>query len=363
MSALVNTYKLFLRPDNNLILFVCYGGRHYSDSTRVIYEAMLKDSRFSGYKIYWAFTSPEKYPFIPNRVNINSLKYFNIALRARCWISNVIVERALNFKGINTFYLHTTHGILCKLDGKDSIDSQNFKTLSKEQKWDCCLASSEFEKYVYAGMFGIPVSRMKVIGMPKNDILVNHTKEYRNEIRKKLGIPEGKTAILYAPTFREEANFKEVFDVDVDLWQKTLGPNFVLLYRAHPVVSSGSKNISDFFIDVTNYEVVEDIMIAADILVSDYSGIIFDYCIMEKPIFLWTYDYDKYNKIRGLYFDIRKELPSKEKQEDLVRMIKDSNYSENVSKYVVPFKNKYETEYGNATSQSLDIIYDNIKIK
>ena len=104
-------------------------------------------------------------------------------------------------------------------------------------------------------------------------------------------------------------------------------------------------------------------MIAADILVSDYSGIIFDYCIMEKPIFLWTYDYDKYNKIRGLYFDIRKELPSKEKQEDLVRMIKDSNYSENVSKYVVPFKNKYETEYGNATSQSLDIIYDNIKIK
>lgn len=361
MSFMVNVYKLFLRADNKLILFVCYGGRHYSDSTRVIYEAMLDDSRFADYKIYWAFTHPENYPFIPHKVNINSVKYFNIALRARCWVSNVIVERALNFKGIHTFYFHTTHGILCKLDGKDSIDSQNFKTLSREHKWDCCLASSEFEKYVYAGMFGIPIGRMKVIGMPKNDILVNHTKQYRESLRKKLGIADGKIAILYAPTFREEANFNEVFDVDVKLWHKILGPDYVLLYRAHPVVSTSDKQNNDFFIDVTHYEVVEDIMIAADILVSDYSGIIFDYCIMEKPIFLWPYDYDKYNKIRGLYFDIRKELPSKENQTELLYMIRESDYSEIVSKYVVPFKNKYETEYGNATKQSLDIIYENIQ--
>ena len=49
MSGLVNLYKLFLKPDGKLMLFVCYGGRHYSDSTRVIYEAMLKDERFKDY--------------------------------------------------------------------------------------------------------------------------------------------------------------------------------------------------------------------------------------------------------------------------------------------------------------------------
>ena len=146
MSGLVNVYKLFLRSDNNLILFVSYGGRHFSDSPRVIYEAMIRDERFSNYTIYWAFTHPDNYPDIPNRVNINSLKYFNIALRARCWVTNVIIERALNFKGINTFYFHTTHGVLCKLDGKDSIESKNFKPLANFN-FDCCLASSEFEKY------------------------------------------------------------------------------------------------------------------------------------------------------------------------------------------------------------------------
>lgn len=361
MSALVNLYKLFLKANPNLILFVCYGGRHYSDSTRVIYEAMLKDERFKNYTIYWAFTHPEKYPQISNRVNINSINYFNIALRARCWVTNVIVERALNFRGINTYYFHTTHGILCKLDGKDAIDSKNFKSLAKDCKFDCCLASSEYESLVYAGMFSIPIKKMQIIGMPKNDILVHYTEEYRQQLRSKVGIPEGKKAILYAPTFREEANFFEVFDVDVKLWEEILGKDYVLLYRAHPVVSSNSKVNSDFFIDCTHYEVVEDIMIASDILISDYSGIIFDYSIMDKPIFLWPYDIEEYNRIRGLYFDIRKELPYKEDQKELVEMVKNSDLKRVVNDYVIPFKNKYETEYGNATSRSLDLIYNNIK--
>ena len=276
------------------------------------------------------------------------------------YVTNVIVERALNFKGINTYYMHTTHGVLCKLDGKDAIDSANFRTLSTF-KWDCCFASSDIEKYVYAGMFGIPIGKMHVIGMPKNDILVHYTEDYRSELRKRIGIPEGKKAILYAPTFREEANFKEVFDVDVNLWKQNLGDDYVLLYRAHPVISSDTKQNNDFFIDVTNYEVVEDIMIASDLLVSDYSGIIFDYCIMDKPIFLWPYDYDKYNAIRGLYFDIRKELLYKEDQGELTKVIKEADFKKVVEEYVIPFKNKYETEYGNATSKALDLIYNNIQ--
>ena len=166
---------------------------------------------------------------------------------------------------------------------------------------------------------------------------------------------------MYAPTFREEANFKEVFDVDVNLWKQNLGDDYVLLYRAHPVISSDTKQNNDFFIDVTNYEIVEDIMIASDLLVSDYSGIIFDYCIMDKPIFLWPYDYDKYNAIRGLYFDIRKELLYKEDQGELTKVIKEADFKKVVEEYVIPFKNKYETEYGNATSKALDLIYNNIQ--
>lgn len=360
MSGLVNLYKLFLKPDPKLILFVCYGGRHYSDSTRVIYEAMLEDQRFKDYTIYWAFTHLEKYPHIPNRVNINSLRYFNIALRARCWVTNVMVERALNFKGINTYYFQTTHGILPKLDGKDSLGN-NFKTLSKKNIIDCCLAQSEYESLVYAGFAAIPIRNMAVIGIPKNDIFATYTEEYRKELREKFGVSRDRKAILYAPTFREESNFKEVFDLDVKLWESILGDEYVLLYRAHPVVSSASKVGSDFFIDTTLYEVVEDIMIASDVLVSDYSGILFDYSIMQKPIFLWPYDYEEYNQVRGLYMDLRKELPYKVDQAELAQMIKESDLDVVVEKYVVPFKKKYVTEYSDATRKSLDLIHKNIQ--
>lgn len=359
-SFLINFYKLFVHTDNHLILFVCYGGRHYSDSTRVIYEAMLKDERFKDYKIVWAFTAPEKYPFIPYKINIDSFEYIKTALKARCWVTNVIVERALNFTGKHTYYFHTTHGVLCKLDGLDAKDSKNFKSLAKCH-FDCCTVQSEIERKVYAGMMGISMDKVKVVGVAKNDILVHHTPEYRNSIRKKIGIPDGKKAVLYAPTFREEDNFMERFDVNVELWQKALGEEYVLLYRAHPVVESVKKKNSDFFIDVTQYEVVEDIMIAADVLISDYSGIIFDYCVMEKPIFLWTYDYDSYNRIRGLYFDIRKELPAKADERELLEMIKETNLESNVLQYVIPFKHKYATKYGNGTINALDIIYQNVK--
>lgn len=106
---------------------------------------------------------------------------------------------------------------------------------------------------------------------------------------------------------------------------------------------------------------VEDVMIAADILVSDYSGIIFDYCIMDKPIFLWTYDYEIYQRVRGLYFDIRQELPYASDEEDLLSMIKNANLEENVNNWVIPFKHKYATEYGNGTKNALNLIYRNIK--
>ena len=106
---------------------------------------------------------------------------------------------------------------------------------------------------------------------------------------------------------------------------------------------------------------VEDTMIASDILVSDYSGIIFDYCIMDKPIFLWPYDYETYNRIRGLYFDIRQELPYEMKEEHLIKMIQNADLKRIVSDWVIPFRNKYATEFGNATPKALDIIYSNIQ--
>lgn len=357
VSFLVNGLKLFLKTDDKLILFVSYGGRHYSESPRVMYEAMLNDNRFDDYKLVWAFVEPEKFD-IKNKIKIDTLEYFKTALKARCWITNVMIERALKFRGINTYYFFTTHTILVKCDGPD-IKQKKFASKAKFQ-YDCCLAQSEFEKKIAMRMFGLSEDKIKIVGFPKNDILVNYKEEYRYQVRKKLGISEDKKAILYAPTFREYIDLQEAFNMNVDEWKKALQDRYVLLYRAHPVVLSSVKETDSFFYDETNYEVVEDLMIASDLLISDYSGLIFDYCLMHKPIYLWTYDYDEYQKRRGLYIDLRNELPCAETEQEIIKMVATHDWNKEASD-TIKLQKKYETEYGKATQKSVNLVYQNIK--
>lgn len=356
MSLFVNILKLFVKTDNKLILFVSYGGRHYSDSPRVIYEAMLKDNRFKDYKLVWAFADPNKYN-ISGSIKIDTLKYYKTALAARCWVTNVMIERALNFSGKKTYYFFTTHGILVKCDGPDL---KQYKFSSKApHRYDCCLSQSEYEKKIEMRMFDLTEDKIKMVGYPKDDIFVNYTEEYRNEIRKKLGISEDKKIILYAPTFREDKDLQETFEMNIEKWRKGLSDKYVLLYRAHPVVSAENKKNDNFFYDMTDYEVVEDLMIVSDMLVSDYSGIIFDYCIMHKPIYLWTYDYDAYQERRGLYFDIRKELPGSGEESEVIKLIANHDWKKPMPE-VKAFQEKYETIYGKGTENSLNLIYENI---
>ena len=112
---------------------------------------------------------------------------------------------------------------------------------------------------------------------------------------------------------------------------------------------------------MSSYPQLEDLMIVSDILISDYSSIFFDYSIMEKPMFCYAYDYDKYNIERGLYFDIRKELKSTEDEDQLISMIKTLNKEEMVEK-TRRFKEKFVDKYGNATQSALDIIYEAINL-
>lgn len=357
MSFVINIMKLFLKTDDKLILFVSYGGRHFSDSPKVIYDAMKQDKRFESYKLIWAFVEPNKYD-VEGKIKIDSWKYYKYALKSRCWITNVMVERALNFKGINTYYFFTTHGMLPKCDGPD-VTGKKFSSRAGHQ-YDCCLAQSEYEKKIAMRMFGISEKVIKIIGYPKDDILVSYTEEYRTKLRKKFNIPSSKKAILYAPTYREDADMKERFEMNIEKWRKQLSEKYVLLYRAHPVIDTTIKMKDSFFYDETEYETVEDLMIVSDILISDYSGIIFDYCIMHKPIFLWGYDYEEYRKRRGLYMDICSELSSSKYEDDIIEMIKNEDFSDNI-KRVVKFQEKYETVFGNGTNNSLDLIYKNIR--
>lgn len=356
--------KIFIKPDKRLILINSFGGKKYDDSPKVLYEAMIQDERFKEYKIVWAFHEPTLHN-IPNSIKADTIKYFITALRASCWISNSAIERGLSFKNKKTFYFNTWHGSPIKKMGED-IEKKNKSFRSKgRNSIDVMVSQSDFEADIFSRAFGIPRKNFLMCGMPRNDILVHYTCEQKKEIKEKLRLPVGKKVILYAPTFREYERDKEqncvlIPPMNIEKWQNELEDDFCLLFRAHYEVGK-VMNVedNDFVKNMTSYLNLNELMIVADVLISDYSSIFFDFSIMDKILLHFTYDYDKYEEHRGMYFDIREMLSGGDCEEDVIKCIKNMDIAKEKEKTKI-FRDKYMNYYGNATKESLDCIIKHI---
>ncbi len=373
-SKAISLLKLFLSNDKQLIIFASFGGRKFDDSPKAVYEAMIADPRFDEYKLVWAFMRPEDYT-LPRgeKIKIDTLKYYITLLKAGVWVHNSSMTRGLNFTGISTFELNSWHGSAIKRMGSD-INSGNKsfglkEEYGKKNHVSVMLAQGQYDVDVFTRAFSRPKESFRVIGLPRNDELARVTAVKQGEMKERLGISPEKKVLLYAPTFREYEkdganNCVMAPPIDLKKWESELGDNYVLLFRAHYEVAKvmGVKD-DDFVKNVSSYPSLDDLMVASDILISDYSSIFFDYAIQGKPMLSFAYDYDRYEKERGIYFDIRKELDCYiDNEEDLLREIKmmDVPKREEVSK---TFRDKYVESYGNASLQSLDIIYDAIHHK
>lgn len=361
VSFAVNCISHFVKTDNQLILFVSYGGRYFNDSPKSIYEAMLEDERFKGYKLVWAFINPNSFDISTPKIKINSLTYIITALKARCWVTNVSIERGLNFIGKNTFYLHTTHTFLPKMCGAD-WDNKNL--FLSHYNFDCICAQSEIEKRWQMSAYKMRDDQVLISGYPKNDSLCHYSEENRFELRKKLNLPPDKKVILYAPTYRDVYFGAMNCPVDFKKWEELLGHDFIVLFRAHPVVANATHidSSTSFIYDVSSYSDNVELMIASDILISDYSGIFFEYAVQKKPMFCYAYDYDEYVKTRKLYFDIRKALPGgMMSEEELLYSIRTGSYKE-FNRQWDTFRKDYVAVFGKATDMCLNRIYNSIKI-
>lgn len=355
--------RLFVKQQDHLILFIAYGGRKYDDSPKCIYEAMCRDGRFDDYELVWAFNSPDTYTIGRGRkIKTDTLQYFATALKARCWVTNSSVERGLSFKGKRTFYLNTWHGGAIKLMGSD-IPQKNtsFRTKSKT-KLDVMLSQSDYEARMFSRVFNIPLERFAIIGRPRNDELVAAKPDDIKRLKASLNIESSKKVILYAPTFREYENKGAgchlSIPVDFHKWEKCLSDEYVLLFRAHyEVASYMNVQDSDFLRNVSDYPQLNDLMIVADILISDYSSIFYDFSVMGKPMLCFAYDYEEYSQKRGLYFDIRKELSCENicNEDQLLDAITHLD-KKKACLLSCQFRDKYVTAYGEATQKSLDII-------
>ena len=183
--------------------------------------------------------------------------------------------------------------------------------------YDLTLVSSASIAQIYADAFCQSVETVTaVFGIPRTDALAPSPRRdaAEREMRARLGLTDNRTTILYAPTFRgadlKGARAPELLDIAA--LHRVLGDQYRLILRLHPFVKSAMRipdEARDFVVDASREPDVNEVMLAADILVTDYSSIIFEYSLLNRPMAFLAPDLDAYERERGFFFDYRSGVP------------------------------------------------------
>lgn len=196
-------------------------------------------------------------------------------------------------------------------------DTDFVRYVAIHSNYDLALVSSESVAPAYAEAFGTPISTFTArYGMPNTDPLVDPVRSApaRERTRSRLGIGSNEIAVLWAPTFRG-TNILEATapsNLDLELLMSRLSPRHRLILRMHPFVQQSLKiptALRDRVVDASIEEDINDVLLAGDILVSDYSSLIYEFSLLGRPIALFAPDLDRYEQERGFFFDYRTGVP------------------------------------------------------
>lgn len=350
----------FVSTDDKMIVFSGHS-RKYNDSPRTIYEYMYVKPQFKLYKYVWALEDPDnvEIPGPAIKVKADTPKYFLMTLKAKYWITCVNIERSLHYKKKNCIYLNTWHGTALNTIGNEGMGRKDFDF----SHVDYFCYESEYQKKHCMAAFNTREEAMIPTGYPRNDTLYYVTPEEVKSLKEKLGLPLDKKIILYAPTWRDSTDKGKTCaikpPIDVKYWEQRLKEDYIVLFRTHAYTNTLlGVEFNDVIRDYSSYPVVNDLFKVSDILISDYSSCISDFCILERPIVCFAYDYDEYKEIRGLNIDFRKEMPSGviETEKEVIDHILAMNYEEECKK-TKAFKEKYTYIGGHSTELCVEKMF------
>ena len=371
--------------DEKMVLFETFMGRQYGCNPKAIYERMISSPEFDDYRLIWAFIDTDKASEFEalkraEIVQMKSKEYFDICARAKYIITNSNLDNRI-VKREGQVFLQTWHGTpLKRLRCDIEAEEGNVNNTLEEIKWrndidvvryDYFISPSAFCTGVFTSAFNLKeLGKENILietGYPRNDLLFSYSDDYAAEIKRELGIPEEKTIILYAPTFRDNMHDGTgyVYDthLDFDRLRGELGEDYVVLFRAHYFVANqfDFERYRGFVYDVSGHDDITPLYTITDLLITDYSSVFFDFANLGRPMLFYMYDLDEYAEdIRGFNLDIA-ELPGPILREEAslasqIRKLTDGTFSRD-EKYV-KFNKKYNyLDDANASRRVIDILF------
>ena len=358
IRGLYNLGSYIIPINDKIILFESSNGRNYTGNPRSIYEEILSQGLENEFKCIWIFSNTDtEVPGNAIKVKRSYFKFLYYTLRSGAWVFD---SRHLYYlkKNKKTKYIQTWHGTPLKklaldmdyidMSGNQDIEKYHDDFRKNSAIWDYLISQNKFSSEVFRRAFDFK-GEMLEIGYPRNDILINkNNKEDIDKIKSRLNIPKEKKVILYAPTWRDnqyyaKGKYKFATEMDFDAMAKELSDDYVLIVKFHYLVKENIDwtKYNDFIIECDADWDIQELYLISDMMITDYSSVMFDYSILKRPMIFFTYDLENYkNKLRDFYFDMFEEVPGPicETNDEMIYFIK--NYTE--KGYMSEFGEKYQ---------------------
>lgn len=302
-----------------LAVFEAQEGRGYTDNPRYIYEELRK--RNLPIDVVWSHSGDtSSFPDDVALVKRGSWEYGRMLARARYWVDSHNLPY-LYGKPQGTRYLQTWHGQTLKMMGFDAPalrmgpEQEKARFRQAVARWDALVCpSAEFER-TFVPAFEVSAELIRA-GYPRNDVLVRWAEPEQQaraaRARVALEVPEGRKVLLYAPTFRDSGRRSgQSIRVDLRMLVEQVGDGWIIVVRAHPYDRFRvPAELGHVIRDGTAFADINDLMLASDAVLTDYSSLMFDYANTGRPILLYTDDYEVYkNGERGTYYDLAEIAP------------------------------------------------------
>lgn len=352
---------VFISPNRRLstptVLFESFSGNAVADSPRALDQEIARE--FPNISRLWTVKNPlMPVPAGARPVVFGSRAWFDASSTAKILINNNNFPHFFR-KHPEQFYLQTWHGTPLKRIGNHvpirnlSLSYRELMRREAESYWDLLLAQSEWAGNTLREAFGYSGSVLEA-GYPRNDVLADRTEseKVRLRTRRRLGINSAEQrVVLYAPTWRDNlkeasGHYSSVDFLNVNAASRKLGRSYTILYRGHSnSLNAGPQKFSDSVIDASTYPDINDLIAASDVLITDYSSIMFDYVVTGRPIIFLCPDLDAYrDSVRGFYFDFESAAPGpivKTASDAVDLLLSDQNFSVDSTDRYVSFVKRF----------------------
>jgi CDP-glycerol glycerophosphotransferase len=348
-----------------------FSGKGYGDNPKYIAKEILK--RKPDYKIVWA-TNKQYYNNFPDNIKLvpyGSIKSIYEEVTSRIWIDNCRKQLYVR-KRESQFYIQTWHDGPCILK-KIEKDAENTLTpyYVKQAKHDSQMANlflscSALRTILYKSSFWYN-GKILECGSPRDDIFINQDTQVNKAVHLQFSLNTLTKIVLYAPTFRNIIDTK-IFDLNyqliLDILKEKTREEWVFLVRLHPNISEKATRLGIFnesVINATDYGDMQELLYASDILMTDYSGCMFEFTLTKKPVFLYFEDFINYKSERDFYLDIFSlPFPIAQNIDELVKNINNFN-NDNYTQIVNAFLKGLDSfDDGKASERVADRIIEEI---